>query len=172
MYAITKKITDEQAEATILRTCNHEHRCIRRILWSISSGHPTPFSHRPSEVPWSNDELPILCAEACSLLVAATRAKRSSRGLRPFVSLGLDVHDNVSEMKISLKRVLYQVRDIVTLANCAIAGNAHMNVRESRQAALTHATLLDARDTRHGLNRGENFGDQFRSGLGVEDLVD
>ena len=67
-------------------------------------------------------------------------------------------------MKISLEeRVLYQVRDIVTLSNCAIAGNAHMNVRESRKAALTHATLLDARDTRHGLNGGENFGDQFRS---------
>jgi hypothetical protein len=31
--------------------------------------------------------------------------------------LGLDVHDNVSQMKISLEeRVLYKVRNIVTLA--------------------------------------------------------
>jgi len=83
------------------------------------------------------------------------------------------VHDNVNQMKISVeKRVLYEVGDIVTLANCAIAGNAHMNVRESRKAALPHATLLNARDTRHGLNRGENFGDQFRSRLRVENLVD
>ena len=73
MYAVTKKITDEQADATILRTCNHEHGCIRRILWSISPGHPTPFSYRQSEVPCSIDELPILCAEACNLLVAAAR---------------------------------------------------------------------------------------------------
>ena len=73
MYAITQKITDQQADATILRTCNHQHGCIRRILWSVSSGHPTPFSHRPSEIPWSNTELPILCAEACNLLVAAAR---------------------------------------------------------------------------------------------------
>jgi hypothetical protein len=87
--------------------------------------------------------------------------------------LGLDVHDNVSQMKISLEeRVLYKVRNIVTLANCAIAGNAHMNVRESRKAALPQATLLDAGDTRHVLNRSENFADQFRSGLGIEELSD
>jgi sirohydrochlorin cobaltochelatase len=73
MYAVTKRISDEQADATILRTCNHEYGCIRRILWSISPGHPTPFSLRRSEVPCSNDELPILCAEACNLLVAAAR---------------------------------------------------------------------------------------------------
>ena len=40
MYAVTKKITDEQAEATILQTCNHKHGCVRYILWSISAGRP------------------------------------------------------------------------------------------------------------------------------------
>jgi sirohydrochlorin cobaltochelatase len=80
MYAVTKKISDEQAEATILRTCNHEHGCIRRILWSISPGHPAPFSYPQSKVPCSKDELPILCAEACNLLVAAARkAVKSAR---------------------------------------------------------------------------------------------
>jgi sirohydrochlorin cobaltochelatase len=73
MYAITKKITDEQAEATIARTCNHEHGCIRHILWSISAGHPSALSRQPSEIPWSESALPILCAEACNLLVAAAR---------------------------------------------------------------------------------------------------
>jgi sirohydrochlorin cobaltochelatase len=73
MYAVTKKISDQQAEATILRTCNHEHGCIRHILWSISPGHPAPFTYRRSKVACSNDELPILCAEACNLLVAAAR---------------------------------------------------------------------------------------------------
>jgi hypothetical protein len=51
------------------------------------------------------------------------------------------------------KRILYQVRDIVTLSNCAITGDAHVNVRESRKTALAHAALLDAGDTRHGFNR-------------------
>jgi sirohydrochlorin cobaltochelatase len=73
MYAITKKITDEQTDATIRRTCNHESGCIRCILWSISPDHPAPFTYRASEVPWSDTELPILCAEACNLLVAAAR---------------------------------------------------------------------------------------------------
>jgi hypothetical protein len=89
------------------------------------------------------------------------------------VCLGLDVHDDVSKVKLSLeKRILYQVRDIVTLSNCAITGDAHVNVRESRKTALAHAALLDAGDTRLGFNRTKNFSDQFRSGLGVEDLVD
>ena len=54
--------------------------------------------------------------------------------------LGLDVHDDVSKVKLSLeKRILYQVRHIVTLSNCAITGDAHVNVRESRKTALAHA---------------------------------
>jgi hypothetical protein len=89
------------------------------------------------------------------------------------VCLGLDVHDNVSKVKLSLeKRILHQVGDSVTLSNCAITGDAHMNVRESRKTAFAHATLLDARDTWHGFNRSKNFSDQFRSGLRIEDIAD
>jgi sirohydrochlorin cobaltochelatase len=73
MYAVVKKITDEQAESVVARTCNHKTGCLRHILWSISPGKPTSLSQRRSEVRHSENEIPILCAEACNLLVAAGR---------------------------------------------------------------------------------------------------
>jgi sirohydrochlorin cobaltochelatase len=73
MYAVVKKITDEQAESVVASTCNHENGCLRHILWSISAGKPTSLSRRRSEVHHSENEIPILCAEACNLLVAAGR---------------------------------------------------------------------------------------------------
>ncbi len=73
MYAITKKISDEQAESTIASTCNHEEGCLRHILWSISHGRPSSLTCRRTEIRCSENEIPILCAEACNLLVAAAR---------------------------------------------------------------------------------------------------
>ena len=73
MYAVVKKITDEQAESVVAITCNHKTGCLRHILWSISPGNPTSLSRQGSEVRHSENEIPILCAEACNLLVAAGR---------------------------------------------------------------------------------------------------
>ena len=73
MYAVVKKITDEQAESVVAITCNHKDGCLRHILWSISPGNPTSLSRRGSEVQHLENEIPILCAEACNLLVAAGR---------------------------------------------------------------------------------------------------
>jgi sirohydrochlorin cobaltochelatase len=73
MYAVTKKISDAQAESTVARTCNHRDGCLRHILWSISPGHTTSLSRQTSKIPCSKSEIPILCAEACNLLVAAAR---------------------------------------------------------------------------------------------------
>jgi sirohydrochlorin cobaltochelatase len=73
MYAVTRKISHEQAESTIVRTCNHAQGCIRHILWSISSGHASSLSREPGDIPRARNEIPILCAEACNLLVAAAR---------------------------------------------------------------------------------------------------
>jgi 4Fe-4S iron-sulfur cluster binding domain len=73
MYAVTKRISDEQAESAVARTCNHSDGCLRHILWSISPGHPTRLSRRESEIQCVANEIPILCAEACNLLVAAAR---------------------------------------------------------------------------------------------------
>jgi sirohydrochlorin cobaltochelatase len=71
MYAVVKRITDEQAASAITSTCNHANGCLRQILWSISSGRPTPLTDR--DVRRSENEIPLLCAEACNLLVAAGR---------------------------------------------------------------------------------------------------
>ena len=73
MYAVVKKITDEQARAVVAKVCNHQSGCLRHILWSISPGHPTPLSRTGSEVPGAGNEIPLLCAEACNLLIASGR---------------------------------------------------------------------------------------------------
>jgi sirohydrochlorin cobaltochelatase len=73
MYAVTKKITDKQVESVVNHTCNHRNGCLRQILWSISFGRPTPLSRQGTEVGGSPNEIPLLCAEACNLLVAAGR---------------------------------------------------------------------------------------------------
>ena len=71
MYAVVRKITDEQAGSLIAATCNHTSGCLRRILWSISPGLSTPLTQR--QVLCAEGEIPLLCAEACNLLVAAGR---------------------------------------------------------------------------------------------------
>jgi sirohydrochlorin cobaltochelatase len=65
MYAVTKKITDDQASGLIRDFC---HRgCLRRILWPVSPGVPSPVGPVPSA------GLPLWCVEACNLFVAEAR---------------------------------------------------------------------------------------------------
>jgi sirohydrochlorin cobaltochelatase len=73
IYAVVKKITDEQAESVIELTCNHREGCLRHILWSISPGRPSSLSRRGTEGESSENDIPLFCAEACNLLVAAGR---------------------------------------------------------------------------------------------------
>lgn len=63
MYAVTKSITDEQARATIDRFCAG---CLKQRLWEISG--PNPRSPQRAPGAW-----PLLCHEACNLLVAEAR---------------------------------------------------------------------------------------------------
>jgi sirohydrochlorin cobaltochelatase len=63
MYRVTQKITDDQARAMIDRFCAG---CLKQRLWEISG----PNSHRVTFAP---NELPLLCQEACNLLVAEAR---------------------------------------------------------------------------------------------------
>jgi sirohydrochlorin cobaltochelatase len=68
MYAVTKKITDEQARATIDRLCAG---CLKHRLWEIAGANPMPMAATPGA--W-----PLLCHEACNLLVA--EARKAVRG--------------------------------------------------------------------------------------------
>ncbi len=63
MYRVTQLITDEQAREVIRKTC--VDGCLRQRLWEIENVFTDPVEF---SLP-----LPVLCAEACNLLVAACR---------------------------------------------------------------------------------------------------
>jgi hypothetical protein len=70
MYAVTKKITDDEATVLISETCA-SHLCKNDILWKVNPSLPTPLTiTKPVQSP---NRIPLLCTEACPLLVAAAR---------------------------------------------------------------------------------------------------
>ncbi len=75
MYRVTVRITDAQAGELIAEHCKLEGGCLRKILWSLSAETPlkglSPAKTDPDGV--REGEIPLLCAEACNLLVAAAR---------------------------------------------------------------------------------------------------
>jgi len=80
MYAVTKQITTEQADALVGDFCQ-AGQCLKTILWNLEPG--LPVSTLPPEkfIPsLDGKSFPLLCAESCNLLVAAAReiVKKSS----------------------------------------------------------------------------------------------
>ncbi|MGC1479225.1 MAG: DR2241 family protein [Chthoniobacterales bacterium] len=76
MYRVTRLMTDEQADELNRCTCNSETGCLRRVLWPLEPGRVVPLTEGGDEVRASVDgtrDIPILCTEACNLLVAAAR---------------------------------------------------------------------------------------------------
>lgn len=67
MYRITGKITDSQAAELIKDVC--VAGCRRCRLWAI------PEDATPPPANLAEREIPLLCGEACNLLVAAARRK-------------------------------------------------------------------------------------------------
>jgi sirohydrochlorin cobaltochelatase len=63
MYRITQSISDDEARAVIDRFCAG---CLKQRLWEIDAPNPTPPVIAAHD--W-----PLLCAEACNLLVAEAR---------------------------------------------------------------------------------------------------
>jgi len=76
MYAVTKKISTPEAAALIAETCQPA-KCLNHILWNISAGQPTPLTI-PSEQALQAP-LPLICTEACPLLIGAARKVVKSR---------------------------------------------------------------------------------------------
>ncbi|MDX2080457.1 MAG: DR2241 family protein [Terrimicrobiaceae bacterium] len=66
MYRITGKISEDQAVS--LRETLCKPGCLRRILWSVEPAGDPPPAAEPAPY-----EIPLLCAEACNLYVAAAR---------------------------------------------------------------------------------------------------
>jgi sirohydrochlorin cobaltochelatase len=74
MYAITRKITDRQAGAMAAEFCRTDGGCLKRILWPLDSGTPVPsLPVEKTEAFAPAGEMPLLCHEACNLLVARAR---------------------------------------------------------------------------------------------------
>jgi hypothetical protein len=74
MYAITRKITDEQAQTMIAGFCRTDGGCLKRILWKIApevSITSLPAEKFQPDAPANT--LPLLCHEACNLLVGKAR---------------------------------------------------------------------------------------------------
>ncbi len=76
MYAVTKNITDAEAEAVIAKTCPPT-KCLNHILWNISPGLPTPLTIAREQA--IEDPLPLICSEACPLLISAARQAVKTR---------------------------------------------------------------------------------------------
>jgi 4Fe-4S iron-sulfur cluster binding domain/DR2241 stabilising domain len=77
MYRSANRISDTRAQSLIRRVCHPESGCLKRILWEVSPG--TPVASLPAckfpEVRNGEQEIPLLCQEACNILVAEARVE-------------------------------------------------------------------------------------------------
>lgn len=73
MYRVTRLLTRDQAEELIAgRCCSKE--CLRTVLWEYAPGEPmTSLPPVKRSLEGAADEIPLLCREACNLVVAAAR---------------------------------------------------------------------------------------------------
>jgi sirohydrochlorin cobaltochelatase len=83
MYRITGLLDEDDCRTVVAAHCDYATNCRRRIAWPVAAG--VPFDTLPAEktdLTPAEDEMPILCLHACSLLVAAARthikAKRAA----------------------------------------------------------------------------------------------
>lgn len=75
MYRVTQKITDDQAQTLIGSFCRSDTGCLKHILWRIAP--ELPICTLPAEKlhpPAAGATIPLLCHEACNLLVSQARA--------------------------------------------------------------------------------------------------
>ena len=70
MYRFTNTISDDQAQQVVADTC-HSGKCLRCITWRLDE---KQFEVAKVPPPASDDELPILCVEACTFVVSAARS--------------------------------------------------------------------------------------------------
>ncbi|MFL6539146.1 MAG: DR2241 family protein, partial [Chthoniobacterales bacterium] len=82
MYRIAAKISDADADTVIANFCRSDGGCLRTILWKRDSAGaiastklpPTKFDPEFDQTGHGELALPMLCQEACNLLVAEARS--------------------------------------------------------------------------------------------------
>ena len=90
MYRVAAKISDEQIDRLVGNFCRSDGGCLRTILWKRDAGDKDPSSNlprekfdpavdqyltaeRPRSATAATESIPLLCQEACNLLVAEAR---------------------------------------------------------------------------------------------------
>jgi len=83
MYDVVKKISNEQADELAGEFCKSDGNCLKTILWKIDRDTPLtklpadkfdPQADQLRQTVGGGKSMPLLCAEACNLLVAAARS--------------------------------------------------------------------------------------------------
>ena len=100
MYRVAAKISDEQIDRLVGEFCRSEGGCLRTILWKRDTCKKDPSSKlppekfdpavdqylsakRPRSATAATESIPLLCQEACNLLVAACRDTVKLEGETP-----------------------------------------------------------------------------------------
>ena len=90
MYRVAAKISDEQIDGLVGEFCRSDEGCLRTILWKRDTCNKDPSSKLPPEkfdpavdqylraktprpATAATESIPLLCQEACNLLVAEAR---------------------------------------------------------------------------------------------------
>jgi sirohydrochlorin cobaltochelatase len=81
MYRFANTIADEQAQDMIACECDPKTKCLRRITWKLDAEQPLalPSAKIPPQLGSPHGtgadaaEIPLLCVEACTLVVSAAR---------------------------------------------------------------------------------------------------
>jgi sirohydrochlorin cobaltochelatase len=92
MYRIAAKISDAEIDAVVAQVCRSDGGCLRTICWTRdASGAPasqllpmTKFDPTVDQTGRSAAALPLLCQEACAILIGEAReAVKRSRDPQP-----------------------------------------------------------------------------------------
>jgi sirohydrochlorin cobaltochelatase len=88
MYRIAAQIGEEQADELVGNFCRSDGGCLRTILWRRDAAGTVPSTRLPSakfdprhdQASGAQPVVPLLCQEACNLLVAEARAVVQGNG--------------------------------------------------------------------------------------------
>ena len=91
MYRVAARISDEQIEDVVGTLCKSNGGCLRTILWKRNSAGDSPSAKLPPEkfdpacdqTGGNRSTIPLLCQEACSLLLNECRKASKMEGTAP-----------------------------------------------------------------------------------------
>lgn len=75
MYAATKRLTESEAYVLVCTAC-HDSNCLKKVLWTLDGKNEflgLPEDQRTYRPESGSQRIPLLCHEACNLLVAKAR---------------------------------------------------------------------------------------------------